>query len=79
MAQGSESDYRILPSFIASTLSVLNSMNSYLKSFKHTVVFALHQKDWSNRRVFSANNYRLINYRLDKAKYLILQNEILKI
>ena len=60
MEQGSESDYRLLPSFIASTLSVLNPMNSDLKTFGHAIAFALHPTDWSSRRVFSATNSRFI-------------------
>ena len=33
MAQGSESDFQLIPSFIISTGSVLNSKNRDLKSF----------------------------------------------
>ena len=45
MAQDSESDYRLLPSFIASTQSVLNPRNNDLKSFGHAIPFALHPTD----------------------------------
>ena len=76
MAQGSESDYRLLPSFIASTLSVLNPMNNDLKSFGQAIAFALHPTDWSSRRDFSATHRRFIEHGLNKIKYLVLLNEI---
>ena len=76
MAQGSESDYRLLPSFIASTLSVLNPRNNDLKSFGHAIAFVLHPTDWRYRRVFSASNSRFIEHGLDKIKYPVLPNEI---
>ena len=76
MAQGSESDYRLLPSFIVSTRSVLNPRNNDLKSFVHAIVFALHLTDWRSRRIFSASNNRFIQYGLDKIKYPVVPNEI---
>ena len=69
MAQGSESDYRLLPLFIASTRSVLNTRNNDLNSFRHAIAFALHSTDWKSRRVYSASNSRLIEHELDKIKY----------
>ena len=74
MAQGSESDYRLLPSFIASTRSVLNPRNNDLKSFGHA--FALHPTDWKSRKVYSASNSRFIQYGLDNIKYPFFSNEI---
>ena len=76
MAQGSESDYRLLPSFIASTRSVLNPRNNNLKSFGHDFAFALYPTDWRSRRVYSASNSRFIEHGLDKIKYPVLPNEI---
>ena len=76
MAQGNESDYRLLPSFIASTLSVLNPRIYDLKSFGHAIAFAFHPTDWSSRRVSSATNSRFIEHGLDKTKYPVLPNEI---
>ena len=73
-----ESDYRLLPSFIASTLSVLNPRNNDLTSFGHAISFALHPTDWSCRRVYSAINNRLSQHGLDKIKYPVLPNEIPK-
>ena len=76
MALGSESDYRLLPSFIASTRSVLNPRNNDLKSFGHAIAFALHLTDWKSRKVYSASNSRFSQHGLDKIKYPVLPNEI---
>ena len=76
MAQCSESYYRLLPSFIISTRSVLNPINNDLKSFGHAIGFALHPTDWRSRRIFSASNSRFIQHGLDKIKYLVLSNDI---
>ena len=76
MAHGSESDYKLLLSFIASTLSVLNPRNNGLKSFGHAIAFALHPTDWRCRRVYSASNNRFSQHGLDKIKYSVLSNEI---
>ena len=76
MAQCSESDYRLLPSFIVSTRSVLNQINNDLKSFKHAIGFAFHPTDWRSRRIFSASNSRFIQHGLDKIKYPVLPNDI---
>ena len=76
MAQGSESDYRLLPSFIASTRSVLNLRNNDLKCFGHAIAFALHPTDWRSRRVYSASNSWFIEHGLDKIKYPVLLTEI---
>ena len=76
MAHGRESDYRLLLSFIASTLSVLNPRNNDLKSFGHAISFALHTTDWSCRRVYSASNNRFSQHGLDNIKYPVLPNEI---
>ena len=76
MAQSSESDYRLVPSYIASARSVLNPRNNYLKSFRHAIAFALHPTDWRSRRVYSASNSRFIIHGLDKIKYPVFPNEI---
>ena len=76
MAQGSESDYRLLPLFIASTRSVLNQQNNDLNSFGHAIAVALHPTDWRSRRVYSASNSRFIEHGLDKIKCPVLPNEI---
>ena len=78
MAQGSESKYRLIPSFIASTKSVLNPRNNYLKSFGHVIAFALHPTDWRFHKVYSVSNSRFIEHELEKIKYPVLQNEIPK-
>ena len=65
MAKGSESDYRLLPSFIATTRSVLNARNNDLKSFGHAIAFALHPTNWRSRRVYSASNSRFIKQKLN--------------
>ena len=76
MAHISESDFRLLPSFIVSTRSVLNPMNKDLKSFGHAIAFALHPTNWRSRRMFSASKSRFIEHGLDKIKYPVLPNEI---
>ena len=76
ITHGSESDYRLLPLFIALILSVLNPRNNDLKSFGHAIAFALHPTDWRCRRVYSASNTRFSQHGLDKIKYLVLLNEI---
>ena len=78
MAQGSESKYRLIPSFIALTRSVFNQRNNDLKRFGHAIAFALHPRDCRFRRVYSASNRRFIEHELDKIKYPILLNEIPK-
>ena len=76
MAQCSESDYRLLPSYIVPTCTVLNPINNDLKSFGHAIVFALHPTDWRSRRNFSASNSRFIQNGLDKIKYPVIPNDI---
>ena len=76
MAQGTESDYRLLPLFIASTRSVLNQKNRDLKSFGHAIVFAHHVTDWNSHRGQPANDRRFIQHNLDSVKYPVLPNEI---
>ena len=79
MAQNSESDYRLLPSFILSTRSVLNPINHDLKSFGHAIVFAHHPTDWHARRRQPAKGERLIQHVLDKIKYPVLPCKIPKL
>ena len=76
MAQNSESDYRLLMSYILSTRSVLNSINQDLKSFGHAIVFAHHPTDWNPRRGQPAKEERFIKHGLDKIKYHVLPCEI---
>ena len=76
MAQESESDYRLLPSFIASTRSDLNLKIRDLKSVGHAIVFALHPTDWNSHRGQSAKNCRFIQHILNSLKYPVLLNEI---
>ena len=76
MAQGSDLDFRLVPPCIASTQSLLNPMNNYLKSFGHTISFALHPIDWSSRRVVFATHSRFIEHGLAKIKFPVLPNEI---
>ena len=76
MAQGSESDYRLLLSFIALTRFVLNSRNNDLKCIGHAIAFALHPTDWKSRKVYSSRHSRFIQHGLDKIKYPGLPNEI---
>ena len=45
MAHGEKSDYRLLPLFIASTLSVSDPIKNDLKSFRNAISFALHPTD----------------------------------
>ena len=75
MAQKSESDYRLLPSYILSTLSVLNPINQDLKSCGHAIVFDHHPTDWNARRGQPAKEERLIQHGLDKIKYPVLPCE----
>ena len=60
MAQSSESDYRLLPSFILLTRSVLNQINQDLKSFGHAIVFAHYPTNWNACREQLAKEERLI-------------------
>ena len=76
MALGSESDYRLLPLFIASTRSVLNPRNNDLKRFGHAIACTLHPTDWKSRKVYSASNSRFSQHGMDKIKYQVLPNEI---
>ena len=71
-----KSDYRLLPSFIASTRSVLNPMNCDVKSFGYANVFAPHPTDWNSDRSQPANNNRFIQHELDSVKYPGFSNEI---
>ena len=74
--KNSESDYRLLPSYILSTRSVLNPINQDLKSFGHAIVFAHHPTDWNATRGQPAKEERLIQHGLDKMKYPVLPSEI---
>ena len=76
MVQCSESDYRLLPSFIASTRSVLNPMNRDVKSCGHATVFASHPTDWNTDCGQSANNSRFNQHELHWLKYPDFTNEI---
>ena len=76
MAQNTESDYRVLFSFIASTRSVLNPKNRDWKSFGHAIVFAHFPTDWNFHRGQPANDSRFIQHNLDSIKYPVLPNEI---
>ena len=75
MAQGSESDYRLLPSFIASTRSILNPRNNVLKSFGNAIAFAIHPTDWKSRKVYSGSIIQFIQHYCDKIKYPVLPND----
>ena len=44
MEHGKKSEYSLLPSFLASTLSVLNPRNNNLTSFGHAISFTLYQQ-----------------------------------
>ena len=79
MAQGSESNYRLFPSFIASTRSVLNPKNRDLRSFGHAIIFSLNPTDWNSHRGQSAKNSRFIHNKLNLLKYPVLLNEISKL
>ena len=79
MAQNSESDYRLWPSYILSTRLVLNPINQDLKSVGHAIVVAKHQTDWNARRGQPAKEERLIQHGLDKIKYPVLPCEIPKL
>ena len=76
MAQGSESDYWLLPSFIVSTRSVLNPRNRDLKSFGHAIIFAHHPTDWRLHRGHPANKSRFHQHSLNSIKYPVLPNDI---
>ena len=76
MAQSSESNYRHLPCYIASTRSVLNPNKTDLKSFGHAIAFALHPTNWRSRRIYSTSNSRFIQYGLDKIKSPLFPNKI---
>ena len=45
MAQTNKLDYRLLPSFIASTLSVLKTINNNFQSIDHAIDFAFYLTD----------------------------------
>ena len=76
MALDTESDYRLLFSFIASTRSVLNPKNRVLKSFGHAIVFAHHPTNWNSQCGKPANDSRFIQHYLDSLKYPVLPNRI---
>ena len=79
MPQNSESYYRLLPSYILSTRSVLNPINQELTSFGHAIVVAHHPTDWNGRRGQPAKKGRLIQHGLDRIKYPVLPCEIPKL
>ena len=76
MAQNSESDYRLLPSYILSTRSVLNPINQDLKSFGHAIVVAHHPTDWNARQRQPAIEERFIKHGLNTIKYPVFPCEI---
>ena len=75
MAQGSESDYRLFPSFIASTRSVLNPKNCDVDSCGHAIIVAPHPTDCSSDRSQPANNNRFIEHELNSFKYPVFFEE----
>ena len=79
MAQGSESDFRLLPSFISSTGLVLNPKHRDLKSFGHAIVVASNPTDWTFHRGQPAKEFRFNQYRLNSIKYPVLPNDIPKL
>ena len=58
-----------LPSYILSTRSVLNPINTDLNSFGPAIVFAHHPTDWNARRGQPAKEERFLKHGLDKIKY----------
>ena len=76
MAQFTESVYRRLPSFIASTRSVLNQKNRDLKSFGHAIIFAHDQTDWRLHRGHPAKESRFHQHSINSIKYAVLPNDI---
>ena len=76
MAQTSESDYGLLPSFIRSTRSVLNARNRDLKNFEHAIIFAHHPTNWRLHRGQPAKESRFYQHSLNSIKYPVLPNDI---
>ena len=76
MAYSSESDYRLLPSFIALSISVLNQKNYDLNSFGQAIAFAFHLTDWKCCWSFSACNNRFTQHKWNNLKYPVLLNKI---
>ena len=76
MAQSTESDNRLLSSFIASTRSVLNTKSRDLQSFGHTIAFTHHPTNWNSHRGRQVNDSRLIQHNFDSLKYTVLLNKI---
>lgn len=74
--QDSESDYWLLASFIAVTLSLLNPKINHLKIFGQVLVFTFLSTEWSVCRVVSGTNSQLNEHRLNKIKYMVFSNKI---
>ena len=79
MAQGSESIFQLLPSFICSTGSVLNPKHRDLQSFGHAIIFAYHPTDWTFHRGQPDKESRFNQYGLISIKYPVLPNDISKL
>ena len=65
MAENSESDNRLLLSFITSSRSVLIIKNRDSKSFGHAIVFACHPSYWTFNRGQPAKVFRFNQYELN--------------
>lgn len=76
MVQNSESDYRLLPSFITLTRLILNLENHNLKSFKHAIVIAHNPTDWRFHHVQPANVFLFHKHGLNSIKYSVVPNKI---
>ena len=71
MALGIESDYRLLPLFIALTRSVLNPRNNDFKSLGYAIFICCLSTDYKSRKVYSASNSRFCLHELNKMKYAV--------
>lgn len=72
----SESDFRLLPIFLASKRAILNPKNCDLRSFGYAIMFALYPNDW---QFYASNPRNDINFEqlgLNKIKYPVLVDEI---
>ena len=76
MFSPSESDYRLLPSFLFSKRAILNPTNIDQRSFGYAIMFYLHPNDWQK---FKSKPHLDVNFEkdgLNQIKYPVLLEKI---
>jgi len=72
----SESDYRLLPTFLQAKKAILNPKNKDRRSFGYAVALSFHPSDWNHNSNHLSNEERFSQHSLDKVKYPVAVDDI---